>query len=192
MLIDKTSAYDWNDCLTTIATPTTKISYDYKEILNAKNAEIEKLEHNFRVLKGELNKKKNSVKPPVITDIKTPNPEKVVIVEFSDGTKEKAICDDEDKFSLETGIEVCVLKKMLGGKKNYNKYISAAVDLYNNKEKKAQLEKEEKERIARKREKEIARKKRRRERKIAEDIQLKKEAFLLAIKEFNDNTTSIL
>lgn len=191
MLTDKISACNWNYVTTTIDA-TTETFYDYKKILNEKNAEIKKLEDDIMVLKGELNKEKNAVKPPVITDIKTPNPEKVVIVEFSDGTKEKAICDDEDKFSLETGIEVCVLKKMLGGKKNYNKYISAAVDLYNNKEKKAQLEKEEKERIARKREKEIARKKRRIERKIAEDIQLKKEAFLLAIKEFNDNTTSIL
>lgn len=55
-----------------------------------------------------------------ITDVKSFN-DTVTIVHFSDGTREKSICAPEDMYSLETGIAMCILKKALGGQKEYNK-----------------------------------------------------------------------
>ena len=49
--------------------------------------------------------------------------DKVVVVEFTDGTKTKAVCDNEDNFSLDAGLAICLLKKAMGGSDNYNKYI---------------------------------------------------------------------
>lgn len=38
-------------------------------------------------------------------------PEKVIRVEFIDGTKEKVVCDEKDKFDLDHGLRICVAKK---------------------------------------------------------------------------------
>ncbi len=48
---------------------------------------------------------------------------KVVVVEFCDGTKTKAVCDSEDVFSVDAGIAICLLKKAMGGSDEYNNYI---------------------------------------------------------------------
>ena len=125
-------------------------------------------------------------KLPEITKIEIPKENKVVIVHFSDGTKEKAVCDKDDKFSLETGIEICVMKKIMGGNAAYNKYIKNAVKLYNSEIDRKNKEDAEKERKKAKIEKEKERRERRRERKIAEQIHIQKEAYLLAMKEFSD------
>ena len=37
-----------------------------------------------------------------------------VVVTFADGTKTKAVLDDEDFYSLEQGISICITKKLLG------------------------------------------------------------------------------
>lgn len=63
--------------------------------------------------------------------------DKIVIVSFFDGTQEKAVCDNEDTFSLEQGITICLMKYFLSaltgedGTKEYNKTIRKAVKLYN-------------------------------------------------------------
>lgn len=54
-----------------------------------------------------------------VTDVITHN-NKVVIVKFSDGSFTKSVCSDNDRFDLDVGITVCVLKKIIGGTKNYN------------------------------------------------------------------------
>ena len=47
-----------------------------------------------------------------IADVVTYN-DKVTIVYFSDGSFEKAVCTDNDTFDIETGITICLCKKML-------------------------------------------------------------------------------
>lgn len=48
--------------------------------------------------------------------VKVINNNPAVIVFFNDGSKTVAKCDKEDTFSLETGISICLLKKILGNK----------------------------------------------------------------------------
>ena len=59
---------------------------------------------------------------------------KVVIVTFADKTKEKAVLADDDTYSLEQGISICLMKKLLGketsfGGSLYNKLIKRAMDV---------------------------------------------------------------
>lgn len=62
---------------------------------------------------------------PLVSDVKTYN-EKVVIVEWSDGTQTKSICSDNDVFDFDFGVTICILKKYLeqdgvkSGTKAYN------------------------------------------------------------------------
>lgn len=179
MAYDYASVADKLDtcCVDTINSLTT---IDDRYILLNKEDEIKKLKMEISDLKN-----KNKMHTFTIKNVKIPNPNKVVIVEFSDGTKERAICHEEDQFCLETGITICLAKKMMGGHKEYNKYIKSIIKMYNDNIKKKNAEQEEKERKERKRQHEIDRKKRRRERKIAEQIKIQKEAYLMAMKEIS-------
>lgn len=60
-------------------------------------------------------KKTNNVE---ITKIVTHN-NMVTIVYFSDGTFTKAICSKNDTYDLDAGIQVCLMKKMLGDKRYF-------------------------------------------------------------------------
>lgn len=67
---------------------------------------------------------------------------KVVIVTFADKTKEKAVLADDDTYSLEQGISICLMKKLLGketsfGGSLYNKLIKRAMDVMEANEKAA-------------------------------------------------------
>ena len=59
---------------------------------------------------------------PEVADVEVYN-DCVVKVTFADGTFEKAVCSTGDVFNIDTGITICVLKKMMGadGHKRYNK-----------------------------------------------------------------------
>lgn len=109
--------------------------------------------------------------PFKITNVEILAPEKVVRCTFSDGDTQKAVCCDEDTFSLEAGISVCITKHLIGGTSNYNKAIKQGVDCYQNRikaeEEKAIKEKQEKHR----REKYEAYKKRRDEKRQKQDIE---------------------
>lgn len=70
---------------------------------------------------------------PKITDVKVIK-EKVVIVSFSDGTQEKSVCADGDTFSVENGVTICLMKKLLADKCHvesgtsiYNKLVKMAM-----------------------------------------------------------------
>lgn len=91
---------------------------------------------------------------------------KVVVVAFGDGTAQKAVLCDNDEFSLEQGISVCVTKHLLDhgtghGSSLYNKVIDRGLKVYKNRikaeETKAREAAEEKARrerkLAKKREK---------------------------------------
>lgn len=110
-----------------------------------------------------------------ISDVKILSLDKVVQVIFVDGTSEKAICDKDDTFSLETGITVCIAKKFLGGTKEYNKTIRNAIKIMEQKEKDRKEREERSKRIALKRQKKAEKQ---RERKI----KLQEEAYYRAMK----------
>ena len=176
----------WENTYNTNTINTAILAWDYKDILNKKDEIIKDLEYKVADLKRQLSKKKFESLHPLIKDIKIPNPNKVVIVEFNDGTEEKAICHKDDVFNLETGIMICVMKKMMGGSAEYNKYMNLVMKFYECKIEDEKKAAEEAERKERKRQKEIARKQRRKERKIAEQIEIQKEAYLQALKEFEN------
>lgn len=122
----------------------------------------------------------------------------VIFVTFKDGKIEKAVLDKNDEFSLEHGLTIILLEKLLSdkgvnGKSVHNKLVSRALKLYNKMEKekndKAKKELEEKERKKRLEEKRRAKK---HKQAIAEreyQIEIQKEAYIRAmkaIKEEND------
>ena len=70
---------------------------------------------------------------PDIINVQNPN-DKTVFVEFADGSKEVARLNEGDTFSLETGILICIVKKMFSdmdifgtGSSVYNKVIKYAL-----------------------------------------------------------------
>ena len=78
---------------------------------------------------------KNTCVMPRISDVKAVN-DRVVIITFEDGTKEKAVLAENDTFSLEQGISICITKKLLDnlvngcGSSVYNKLIDYALKRY--------------------------------------------------------------
>lgn len=132
-----------------------------------------------------------SVLIPSITDVKSID-DKVVIVNFADGTSEKAVLSDDDKFSLEQGISICIIKKILSDNTNghgssaYNKLIDYAMKVYKNKEKniKAIEESEKKTKEAERKRAEKLRKKRAKHKaKLREEqIEIQAEAYRRAMK----------
>ena len=70
---------------------------------------------------------------PDIINVSNPN-DTTVFVEFADGTKEIARLNDGDTFNLETGVLICIFKKILcemgigcTGSSAYNKIIKYAL-----------------------------------------------------------------
>ena len=140
---------------------------------------------------------------PTIIDVKSIN-EKVVIIEFADGTTEKSILADGDTFSLEHGIEICLMKKLLSdlthgnGNSVYHKLVDYAMNRYNRLSKweqeeaeREKAEKEAKRTLEGKREKKRAKRK---EKEIAEYTDILAQAISKAIQScpnlINDNSVS--
>lgn len=111
---------------------------------------------------------------------------KTVVVKFEDGSDEHAVCCADDQFELKRGIEVCILKKVLG-RDNYKTLLRKAmnqvkaIDKAEEDKKKAEetalaAEKAYKAKIEKKKAKRIAKKR-------AARIEEMKEAYLAAMKE---------
>ena len=86
---------------------------------------------------------------------------KVVVVTFGDGSTQKAVLCDNDEFSLEQGISICVTKHLLDhgtghGSSLYNKVIDRGLKVYKNRIKAEEIKARE-----------AAEEKARRERKLA-------------------------
>ena len=116
----------------------------------------------------------------------------VIIVTFTDGTTEKAILDPEDDFSLEHGLTIIMLEKLLSdkgvdGKSVHNKLVKHAIKFYKNQEetkaKEIAKQKEEKARIQRIKEKIRSRKAKKAHDEKEYQIEIQKEAYLRAMRE---------
>lgn len=106
-----------------------------------------------------------------------------VIVEFVDGTTEKAVLHPEDQFSVEQGISICITKKLVGGSSIYNKLIDRAIKvMINNDAEKTKREQEDEARKERKK-KNDEKKARRKAAKREEYIETQKEAYIRALRE---------
>lgn len=127
---------------------------------------------------------------PTIIDVKSIN-EKVVIIEFADGTTEKSILADGDTFSLEHGIEICLMKKLLSdlthgnGNSVYHKLVDYAMNRYNRlskwEQEEAEREKAEKEAKRTLEEKREKKKEKRKQKEIAEYTDILAQAISKAI-----------
>lgn len=107
----------------------------------------------------------------------------VVIVEFADGTSEKAVLHPYDEFSVEQGISICITKKLVGGSSVYNKLIDRAIKIMiNNDAEKTKRVKEEEARKERKKRND-EKKARRKAAKREEYIETQKEAYIRALRE---------
>ena len=119
---------------------------------------------------------------------------RVVIITFDDGSKEKAVLNNIDIFSLEEGISICITKKMLSmqtnnnGSSAYNKLIKYCLKLYEKKQKAEEKAKLDKQYIKEKDKKVADRVKAKRIKKANEnrekEIEIQKEAYLRAMREF--------
>lgn len=105
----------------------------------------------------------------------------VVIVTFSDGTTEKAVCDENDTFDFEKAIEICVCKKKFGGTKEYNNAIKKALKQVHSIDDKKKKKAEEQERIAHRKAKYAERQAKRKAKRRQEQINIQSEAFFKAM-----------
>lgn len=126
------------------------------------------------------------VKMVEVVDVQTYN-DRVVKLTFTDGTFTKAVCGKNDIFDLDTGITICLIKKMLGnnGHKKYNdllRNIHKLMELNEERKQTAILaEKKRKEKLHKAQMKAIAKKLKHKE----ELIDIHKQAILRADHELN-------
>lgn len=129
---------------------------------------------------------------PEIEDVQSIN-DKVVIVKFADGTSEKAVLSENDTFSLEQGVSICITKKILNkvlkgasGTSAYNKLVDYGLKVYDKKQKEIKeaiaAKKAEKEAEQRKIDR-IRKKRAKHKAKLREEqIQIQAEAYRRAMK----------
>ena len=115
--------------------------------------------------------------------------DKTVVIKFSDGTTERASTRHGDTFDLETGISLCVAKKLYttlvndGKSSGFSKIVHKAVKIYKNgiKEEEARKKRETEEKLAEQRK--IAKRKKRAEKRRQRKVNLLKDAFVAAFNE---------
>lgn len=144
---------------------------------------------------------------PAIEDVRTYNDDKgepcAIYLDFADGTSTSAARRENDIYSLEHGITICIAKKLLdmitngAGNQTYNKLVRNASKVLSDKNKLAKkvAEKiEEDSKVQAHKLAKLAEKKRRRDEKqnalLREElIEIQKEAIIRAMKEMTANDT---
>lgn len=188
--MELTKTTNWYDTTTAINPTISYESYstfDVDRLVNEISSKLSKIskEELKEETKGTKKKDMNIKNKLRIEDYKIIN-DTVVIVTFEDRTTEKAVCNKNDVFDFERAIEICVLKKMLGGTKAYNDLIKNAMkDIkYIDDMRKWKAEKEE---LAKRREAKIAKRKaKRKEQRRQQRIDDMSEAFLKAMLDYDD------
>ena len=118
-----------------------------------------------------------------VVDVKILAPNKVVEVTFADGTRQKAVCDENDEFSMETAIAVCLAKRAMGGSAVYNKAVKKAMKVYEDKLAREEEEAKEKARREKRRAKHKAYLERREAKRREARIEEMAEAYRRALKD---------
>lgn len=129
-----------------------------------------------------------------IINIEEPVKNKVIKCTFGDGDVQQAVCDDEDKFSLEHALTICIAKHMYG-KSVFYSILRRGLKLYQNDRLREAKEQEEQKAAERRKAKKAAKRAERRARREArereEKINIQAEAYIRAMKalekEKNDN-----
>lgn len=161
-------------------------SDEFKELLGI--VKEKKKENNDTMKKGIMN-----FVMPVVDHVDIYN-DRVVKVTFTDGSFTKAECSADDakngKFDIDTGITICLIKKMLGknGHRLYNNWMR---DIHETmKKNEADKKKADEERVARKaRNRKIVLKKAAKKAKERQDqIDINKEAFIEAMRAYDKET----
>ena len=160
---------------------------------------VDKVHNEIRLIsKSEAGFSCNNVSDmliPTINDVKVYG--NVVIVQFNDGTEEKAVTNGEDQFSLEQGVSICITKKLLSGMTSghgheaYNKLVNYAMRVYNKNRSAEKKAKAEAEHEAKRIEHKIAKLKAKKEKRLAakraaereEAISIQTEAYLRAMRQ---------
>lgn len=137
---------------------------------------------------------------PDISDFKIIN-NSVIITTFTDESVEKATLNSCDTFDLEQGIAVCMFKKLFSsisdgnGSSIYNKFVEYGIKSFKSismLEFKAETDKQRKIAEAKSKAEKARRKREKREAKKREaEIEIQKEAYLRAMREFNDTSATI-
>lgn len=119
----------------------------------------------------------------------------VIFVTFKDGKTEKAVLDKDDEFSLEHGLTIIMLEKLLSdkgvdGKSVHNKLVNRAIKLYE-KQEKEKADKAKKEADAKAKKQKLAEKLRKKKQKQATaereyQIEIQKEAYIRAMREMKE------
>lgn len=133
-----------------------------------------------------------------VINVEQPN-DSTVFVEFADGTKEVAHCNEGDTFSLETGVLICLVKKLFdemgifcSGSSAYNKVVEYALTKLDCTKRAKKLLIEQK-RANRKLENEVKQRRRQHEYKAREArINEMKEAYKRAFDEVSKTTAKEL
>ena len=130
---------------------------------------------------------------PDIVNVQNVN-DKTVFIEFADGTKEVAVLKDGDIFNLETGILICLTKKILSmisngeptGSSLYNKLVKYALTKVDatKKQRQAEAERAKQKRIRQHEARQEAKRKANAERE--EKIKIQVEAYKRAVNEISN------
>lgn len=137
--------------------------------------------HNDKQEDGSK-QKRDKHKTVKIVKVEEIVPGKVIRCTFSDGDIQKAVCCDEDSYTLEAGISICITKHLLGGTPQYNKAIRQGIDCYNQRLKEEEEKKQREEQKKRRKKKFEAYKKRRDEKRRQQYIQDQVEIFSKALR----------
>lgn len=115
---------------------------------------------------------------------------KTLVVDFADGTKEHAVCCEDDDFDLVRGVEICVLKHVFG-RDNYKAMIKKAMRQVKDVDKANEAAKKEKEMIKAKKASAARKKARYKANKRAKRVAEMKEAYLAAMREYEEEACAI-
>lgn len=125
-----------------------------------------------------------------------------VVVYFADNTRETATVEYGDTYNLEQGISICIAKKLIArqvgneyGSSIYNKLVERGLKVYKKSlaiiEKRQREEEEKKTRYQKLVEKKQAKRKKREEADRERQIEIQKEAYLRAMREFHITPSNI-
>jgi hypothetical protein len=195
MLEDVVEDYSWLDALERIDYYGNRIDVPLKTDIAQGTSSSQRdmlFENKFKYCDAKFKKEEKQMKEFYIKNYKVcdNNGIKTLVVDFEDGTKERAVCCAEDEFELARGIEVCVMKHIFG-RDNYKAMLKTAMRQVKAIDKAEEEAKKEKEMIAAKKASAARKKARYKANKRKKRITEMKEAYLAAMREYGTEACTI-